>query len=155
MQETKIEVLPMSPGEKLQLDDREDKVNVTMYRSLVGGLMYRTHTRPDLAYSVGILARFMQTPSKHHLGVAKKVLCYIAGTTQLGLWYERKNNVQLIGYTDNDWAGSLDDRKSVSANLFLIGNGAVSWCSKKQNTVALSSTEAEYISATGGACQAI
>ncbi|KAJ0551653.1 putative RNA-directed DNA polymerase [Helianthus annuus] len=155
MKGSKFEALPMSPGDKPQLEDGEDKVNETLYRSLVGGLMYLTHTRPDLAFSVGVLARFMQSPSKQHLAAAKKVLRYIGGTVDLGLKYERRNDLQLVGYTDSDWAGCKDDSKSVSANVFLLGNGAVSWCSKKQKTVALSSTEAEYISATTGACQAI
>ncbi|KAL9999278.1 putative RNA-directed DNA polymerase [Helianthus debilis subsp. tardiflorus] len=155
MKDCKIEAVPMSPYEKFQVDDGEDKVNETVYRSLIGGLIYLTHTRPDLAYSVAMLSRFMQAPSKHHLGAARKVLRYVAGTYNFWLWYERNEEFKLVGFTDSDWAGSLDDRKSVSANVFMLGKGAVSWCSKKQSTVALSSTEAEYISATGGACQAI
>ncbi|KAJ0829337.1 putative RNA-directed DNA polymerase [Helianthus annuus] len=151
----KLDDIPMSSYEKFQVDDGEDKVEETRYRSLVGSLMYLTHTHPDLSYAVGVLSRFMQSPSKTHAGAAKKILRYIAGTCQFGIWYKRGTKVELFGYTDSDWAACIDDRKSVSGYVFSIGNGAISWCSKKQATVALSSTEAEYISATSAACQCI
>ncbi|KAJ0833844.1 putative RNA-directed DNA polymerase [Helianthus annuus] len=133
MSDCKIEDVPMSPYEKFRVDDGEDKVDETKYRSLVGSLIYLTHTRPELAYSVGVLSRFMQAPSKNHLGAAKKVLRYVAGTTQLGLWYKKAkdNKTEVHGFTDSDWAACIDDRKSVSGYVFSIGKGAVAWSSKK------------------------
>ncbi|KAD0618050.1 hypothetical protein E3N88_43977 [Mikania micrantha] len=146
---------PMNSNEKFMCEDGADKIDPSRYRSMVGGLMYLTHSRPDIAFAVNVLTRFMQTPSKDHFGAAKRVLRYVSGTIDYGLWYTPQNGICLEGYSDSDWAGSIDDRKSVSAYGFNIGSGAISWCVKKQNSVALSSTEAEYISATAATCQAV
>ncbi|XP_073121221.1 secreted RxLR effector protein 161-like [Henckelia pumila] len=97
----------------------------------------------------------MHSPSNHHLGVAKRVLRYIAGTVGFGLWYDHISDFKLLGFTDSDWAGCLEDRKSTSGYVFNLGSAAISWSSKKQATTALSSSEAEYIAATSSACQAI
>ncbi|KAD0618051.1 hypothetical protein E3N88_43979 [Mikania micrantha] len=145
----------MNSNEKFMCEDGADKIDPSRYRSMVGGLMYLTHSRPDIAFAVNVLTRFMQTPSKDHFGAAKRVLRYVSGTIDYGLWYTPQNGICLEGYSDSDWAGSIDDRKSVSAYGFNIGSGAISWCVKKQNSVALSSTEAEYISATAATCQAV
>ncbi|XP_076906725.1 putative F-box/FBD/LRR-repeat protein At4g13965 [Bidens hawaiensis] len=90
-----------------------------------------------------------------HLCAAKRILKYVAGTKHYGIWYDKGANIKLIGFSDSDWASCVDDRKSISAYAFSLGSGVVSWCSKKQSTVALSSTEAEYISATATTCQAV
>ena len=121
----------------------------------MGGLIYLTHTRPDISHSVGVISRFIQNPSRHHFGAAKRILRYIAGTLDLGIWYEHGIRYKLIGYTDSDWAGCMKDRKSTSGYVFSIGSGAVSWSSKKQATVALSSSEAEYIATSATTCQVI
>ncbi|KDP42370.1 hypothetical protein JCGZ_01946 [Jatropha curcas] len=97
----------------------------------------------------------MQHPSKLHFGVVKRVLRYVAGTIDYGICYSNASNFRLCGCTDRDWASSLDDRRSVSTNVFSFGLGAVTWSSKKQATTALSSSEAEYVAATSVACQAI
>ncbi|KAD6453846.1 hypothetical protein E3N88_08552 [Mikania micrantha] len=155
MAHVKPDSTPMNTSEKLVINDGADKVDEVNYRSAVGGLIYLTHTRPDLAYSVSLVSRFMQKPSKTHLGAVKRIMRYIAGTYEFGLWYDQLGELELVGYTDSDWAGCGDDRKSISANIFMLGNGAVSWSSKKQSSVALSSSEAEYIAATSAACQGI
>lgn len=149
---------PMNSNERLQLDDNADKADAEMYRRLVGSLIYLTHTRPDIAYSVSLVSRYMQNPSKNHFGAAKRVLRYVAGTLKFGLWFKRANEGQgviLSGFSDSDWAGCMDDRKSTSASIFTIGSAAITWSTKKQQTVALSSTEAEYIASTAATCQAI
>ncbi|KAD6795802.1 hypothetical protein E3N88_06698 [Mikania micrantha] len=151
----KAESTPMNVSEKLQLDDQAEKADEWNYRSTVGGLIYLTHTRPDLAYAVSVISRFMQKPSKIHQGAARRIMRYVAGSYKYGLWYGLNSELKLVGYTDSDWAGCLDDRKSVSANIFMLGSCAVSWSSRKQASVALSSSEAEYISATAAACQGI
>ncbi|GKC26312.1 integrase [Tanacetum coccineum] len=146
---------PMNVGEKLASNDGTGMADARKFRSLVGRLIYLTHTRPDLTYAVGIVSRFMHCPSKQHFGAAKRILRYIAGTTSYGIWYSRKEKFELVGYSDSDWAGEKEDMKSTSGNCFTLGSGVVSWASKKQATVALSSTEAEYVAATKAACQAI
>ncbi|KAJ0911130.1 putative RNA-directed DNA polymerase [Helianthus annuus] len=155
MSNCNTEDTPVNYNEKLQLKDGADKVDGEMYRSLVGGLVYLTHTRPDLAYAVNLVSRYMHQPSKLHLGAAKRIIKYVAGTKNFGIWYKKVQEIALVGYCDSDWASCPDDRKSLLTYVFTLGNGAVAWCSKKQHTMALSSTEAEYISATGATCEAI
>ena len=97
----------------------------------------------------------MHSPSKIHFGVAKRVLGYIRGTFDYGLWFVKKESKELQGYADSDWAGSLDDSKSTSGYAFSFGSGVFSWNSKKQEVVAQYSTEAQYISTAAAANQAI
>ncbi|GKF04813.1 hypothetical protein Tco_0035481 [Tanacetum coccineum] len=145
----------MNPGEKLRLNDGTRKAHGKFFRSLVGGLNYLIHTRPDIAFPVSYVSRYMQSPTKQHLGAAKRILHYISGTKNFGIWYTNVPNFMLIGFTDSDWAGCLDTRKSTSGNLFSLGSGAVTWSSKKQETLALSSSEAEYTAVTSAARQAL
>lgn len=146
---------PMNMNEKLVLEDGTGAANASYFRSLVGGLNYFSHTRPDIAFSVSLISRFMHSPSKQHLGAAKRILRYVAGTTSYGIFYSKVSDFRLVGFTDSDWAGSLDDCKSTSGNVFNLGSGAISWSSKKQDIVALSSSEAEYMAATTSSCQAV
>ncbi|KAG6520057.1 hypothetical protein ZIOFF_017087 [Zingiber officinale] len=138
-----------------QLDDGAAKVDAKIYRSLVGSLIYLTNTRPDIVYSVSLISRFMHEPSKLHYAAAKRILRYLQGTRKLGIKYVKEKENKLVGYTDSDWAGSLDDRKSTSGYIFCLGSKIISWVSKKQKTVSLSSAEAEYIAATDAACEAV
>lgn len=110
---------------------------------------------PRYNIPVGVISRFMQQPSKVHFGAAKRVLRYVAGTMDYGIWYSQVSNFRLCGFTDSDYAGSLDDRRSISAHIFTLGSGVINWSSKKQATTTLSTPEAEYIAATSAACQAI
>lgn len=146
---------PMNVNEKLQINDGSEPAEGKFYRSLVGGLIYLCLTRPDIAFPVGVVSRFMHNPSKVHLGAAKRILRYVAGTQNFGLWYTANSDFKLKGFTDSDWANSLEDRRSISGQIFFLGSCAVSWSSKKQPTAALSSSEAEYMAATASACQAI
>ncbi|XP_040967148.1 secreted RxLR effector protein 161-like [Gossypium hirsutum] len=119
----------MNINEKLQLEDGEEMTDASRFRSL--------------------------QPSKDHYGVAKRVLRYIVGTLEYGIWYSKTPNFKLCGFTDNDCASSLNDRKSVSANVFTLGSGVITWSSKKQATTTLSTSEAEYVATIVAACQAI
>lgn len=112
------EETPMNTSQKLSSDDGANKVNAAKYRSVIGGLIYLTHARPDLVYVVGVVARFMYSPSKLHLGVARRIMRYIAGALSFGMWYEKGAKIELVGYTDSDWHSCTDDRKSVSPNVF-------------------------------------
>ena len=124
------------------------KVNAILYRSLVGKLLYLTATRPDIMYATSLLSRFMHNPSHFHLGAAKRVLRYIQGTMNYGIRFNKKEDAKLVGYCDSDWGGCIDDMKSTSGFVFSLGSGVFSWCSKKQQTVAQSTAEAEYVSAS-------
>ena len=97
----------------------------------------------------------MSSPTRHHFGAAKRILRYIAGTLDYGIWYSQVDDFKLYGYTDNDWAGSLNDRKSTSGSVFSLGLGAITWSSKKQAITALSTTEAKYVAAPSAVSQAV
>ena len=111
------------------------------------------NTRPDIVYPASLVSRFMHDPSKLHYAAAKRILRYLQGTRKLGIKYVKEQENKLVGYTDSDWAGSIDDRKSTSGYVFCLGSKIISWASKKQKTVSLSSAEAEYIAATDAACE--
>lgn len=133
---------PIVPGVKLTKDEEGTKVDATVYKQMVGSLMYLTVTRPDLMYVVCLASRFMATPTEIHLQVVKRVLRYLKSSTDLGIFYKRRGDAELIVYTDSDYTGDLNDRKSTSGYIFSLSGGAVSWASKKQPVVTLSTTEA-------------
>ncbi|XP_047252355.1 uncharacterized mitochondrial protein AtMg00810-like [Capsicum annuum] len=111
-------------------------------------------TRPDLMFTASFLSRFMHSPIQIHLRIAKRTLRYIKGTVDYGIWFKREEQGQLMGYSDSDWAESVD-MKSTSGYAFTVGSGMFSWNSRKQDVVAQSSAEAEYIAAAGASNQAL
>ena len=157
MEESNAVRNPIVPGTKLTKDENGEKVDATIFKQLVGSLMYLTVTRPDLMYGVCLISRFMANPRMSHWLAAKRILRYLKGTIELGIFYRRSesSSTRLMAFTDSDYAGDLDDRRSTTGCVFLIGSGAISWASKKQPVVALSTTEAEYIAAAFCACQCV
>ncbi|KAL8145756.1 hypothetical protein AgCh_003778 [Apium graveolens] len=147
---------PMDPKECISKDEGGKPVNTTQFKSLVGGLRYLVHKRPDIAYSVGIVSRFMENPTVMHLNAAKRILWYIKGTLDLGLIYTKEggNNV-LTRYSNSDLGGFVDDRRSTGGMVFYLNERMVTWVSQKQMCVALSSCEVEFMAATTAASQAI
>ncbi|XP_062114802.1 uncharacterized protein LOC133827049 [Humulus lupulus] len=135
---------------KLNKDESGDPVDPTLYRSMIRSLLYLTASRLDISFSVGICAHYQANPKQSHLTAVKCIFKYLAGTVEFGLWYSCDTNMSLVGYGDFDWAESLDDRKSTSRGCFYIGKILVSWFSKKQHSISLSTAEAEYIVA--GSC---
>ena len=146
---------PIVPGLKMVRDENGVKVDGTMYKQIVGSLMYLIATRPDIVYSVNLISRFMEHPTQLHLVAAKRILRYLKGTLGFGMFYKKGGKLKLIGYTDSDYAGDVEDRKSTSGYVFMLSSGAISWSSKKQPIVTLSTTEAEFITAASCSCQAI
>lgn len=146
---------PVEPGNRLvKASEDEEAVDQQSYQSLVGSLMYlATCTRPDIAYAVGMLARYSSKPNQSHWVAAKRVLRYLKGTVNFGLVYSGDSCV--VGHSDADWAGDVDDRKSTSGYMFQIAGGPVSWRSRKQNTVALSTAEAEYVALSSAAQECV
>jgi histone deacetylase 1/2 len=118
---------------KLSRDSTTEEVDATQYRRLVGSLRYLTHTRPDLAFSVGYVSRFMQRPTMEHQQAVKRIIRYVDGTLDHGLYYPRcPGEAHIVGYSDNDHAGDIDTSKSTSETLFFLGKCLVSWQSVKQ-----------------------
>ncbi|CAL0313968.1 unnamed protein product [Lupinus luteus] len=150
---------PVEVGNALCRGKSEDKaVDTTHYRQLIGSLRYICNTRPDIAYGVGLVSRYMEDPRQNHLVAAKRVLRYLRGSLDFGLWFpacQGGNPRILHGNTDADWGGDKDDRKSTTGYLFKLSNASISWSSQKQKVVALSSCEAEYIAACLGGCQGL
>ncbi len=140
---------------KLNAYEGDLSEDITMYRRIVGGLIDMTITRPYLSYVVGVVSQFMQTPRKPHLDAVRCILRYIKHTLQCGIFYEAKNQLQVHGYTNANWVGNVSNRRSTSGFMFTFGSGVVSWSSKKQPTVTISSTEVEYISVTIATCEVV
>ncbi|WJX39555.1 DNA helicase [Trifolium repens] len=151
-------ITPMETGVKLSKNTDDELADSTLYKQIIGSLRYLCNTRIDLCHSVGLLSRFMDQPRMCHLTATKRVLRYVKGTNDHGILIPNKKNsskkLEAYGYSDLDWGGDQDDRKSTAGYLFMIGNAPISWCSKKQGIVALSSCEAEYVAASFAACQA-
>ena len=122
---------------------------------MIGSLLYVTASRPDVMQAVGQVARFQASPKESHVLAVKRIFRYLKGTMDYGLWYPKGNEWTLVAYTDADWAGSVDDRKSTSGAAFYLGGCLVSWMSKKQSSVTLSTAEAEYIAAAACCTQVL
>lgn len=134
---------PMEVNAKLCSAEGKDLEDSTMYRQLVGSLTYLTLTRPDIAFAVGVASRFMQKPKKSHLEAVRRILRYIKGTLSFGLLYKKGEIMKVAGYCDADYAGDHDTLRSTTGYVFKLGSEAVSWCSKREPTVSLLTTEAE------------
>jgi hypothetical protein len=149
--------VPMENKLKLSKNDKTELVDKTKYRSIVGSLRYLVNTRPDIAYAVGIVSRYMKEPRASHWAAVKQILRYLARTVNFGCVYKKLNSTEpmLVGFSDNDLIGDIDDQKSTSGSVFLLGTSLVTWASQKQRVVALSSYEAEYIASASVACQGI
>ncbi|GJS31013.1 copia protein [Tanacetum coccineum] len=143
---------PISTETKLTRDEEGESVDNTKYRGMIGSLLYLTASRPDIMFSVCLCARFQEDPKTSHLEAVKRIFRYIKGTMHLGLWYPKGSGIETIVYADSDHAGDYVDRKSTSGVCTFMGCCLTSWFSKKQTALAISTTEAEYVSA-GKACQ--
>ncbi|XP_052728444.1 secreted RxLR effector protein 161-like [Vigna angularis] len=116
------------------------------YASVVRSLMYaQTCTRPDISFAVGILGRYQSNPGMDHWKAAKKVLRYLQGTKEYMLTYRKSDHLEMVGYSDSDYAGCVDSRKSTFGYVYLLAGGAISWKSAKQSVIATSTMEAEFM----------
>lgn len=128
------------------LEDGSDTplVDSTLYQQLVGNLLYLTHSKPYLSYAVGALSKYMQEPHELHRNVAKCIFRYVQGTITFEIHYVAGTALNLLGFTDSNWAGDNIDRKSTSRYSLSLGSGPICWSSKKQAAIALSLAKAEY-----------
>lgn len=122
------------------------------YQRLVGKLIYLSHTRPDIAYDVSVVSQFMHNPSEDHMDAVTRILRYLKSSPGKGLMFSKNNHLKVDGYTYADWAGSISKRKSTSGYFMFVGGNLVTWRSKKQKVVALSSAEAEFRGMAKGLC---
>lgn len=137
-------------------EDQDERCDMQLYQQAIGCLTYAAiTTRPDISAAVGILSQYMSAPSTHHWSGVKRVLRYIKGTQKSGLIFSINDTNELLGYSDADWAGDTDTRRSTSGYTFHLGQALISWSSRKQATVAKSSTEAEYVALSCATQEAI
>ena len=154
--EAKTVSTPSDLSVKLTRDDGVSKrVDQITCQSVVGSLLYAAiTTRPDIAHAVEVVSKFNSQPTEAHL-TTTKWLRYLKGTVNLSLKYQKSNRQTLIGYSDADWAGDSDDRHSTTGNVFLAAGAAITWLSKKQAIVALSTAEAEYVALSSATQEAV
>ena len=140
----------MATNAKLANDPSGEFVDVTLCRSMIECLLYLTTSRPDIAFGVGVCSRFQSNHKVSHLNLVKRIIKYVGGTCDYGLFYSKEFNLSLASFSDSDWADNADDRKSTTSGCFYVRANLVAWMSKKQNSISLSTAEVEYIVA--GSC---
>lgn len=143
---------PMDPNVKLWEKGKGAPVDTGRYQRLVGKLIYLSHTRPDIAYSVSVVSQFMHSPYEEHLEAVYRILRYLKATPGEGIFF-KKTNQRIEVFTDADWAGSVNDRRSTSGYCTFVWGNLVTWRSKKQSVVARSSAEAEFRAMAQGICE--
>ena len=142
---------PMSPNVKLIVDLLGKSVDSSLYRSMIGSLLYLIVSRPDISYSVGMCAKYHANPKESYMIALKRIIMYVKTIIDFGAWYRKGTNDVLAGHFDTNWAGNVDDRKSTLGGCFYVGNNHVPWISKKHNSISLSTVEDEYI-VVGSCC---
>ncbi|KAJ8635046.1 hypothetical protein MRB53_009313 [Persea americana] len=155
MEGCKPKATPMNQKEKFCKEDGAAKVDERLYRTLISCLMYLTATRLDIMNAISILSRYMHSASEIHFQAAKRIVRYIKDTIDYGLQFCKVKNFTLHGYSDSDWASCVDDMRSASGYCFSFGSAIFSWCSKKQEAIAQSTAEAEYVAAAAAVNQAL
>jgi len=141
-----------------QSEEEKEQMSHVPYSSAVGSLMYALLcTRPDLSHVVSVLSRYMSNPGKEHWQAVKWIFCYLKGAVDVGLVFDRNKltHSNVVGYVDFDYAGDLDKQRSLSGYIFTLCNSAIRWKASLQSIVALSTTEAEYVSFTEGVKEVI
>ncbi|GJT16570.1 retrovirus-related pol polyprotein from transposon TNT 1-94 [Tanacetum coccineum] len=155
LEDSKKMKTPMSSDTKLTKDKECESVDSTKYQGMIGSLLYLMASRPDIMFGVCLYARFQEDPKISHLEAVKRIFRYIKGTTHLGLWYPKGTGIETIVYADSDHAGDYVDRKRTSGICTFVGCCLTSWFSKNQTALAISTTEAEYVSARKACQQAL
>jgi hypothetical protein len=148
-----LECKPMEAKLKLLVDTSSELIDATLYRQIIGSLMYLTNTRPDICFAMNTVSQFLVEPRRVHLVAAKHVMRYLKGTLDYGLSYDGDHNFTLSGYTDSDLARRVADRKNTFGCC--LASAMISWQSRKQSSIAPSTAEAEYIAACSASCEAI
>ena len=157
MENSKPVGTPLDPSSQFcKFEEGDETFDRQKYQQAIGCLTYAAmSTRPDISVAVNVLSKYMSCPTQHHWTGVKRIFRYLKGTMDYGLCFDGQEGSELTGYSDSDWAGDLDTRRSTSGYMFKIGGATISWCSKRQLTVARSSTEAEYVALSAAAQECI
>ncbi|XP_035845275.1 uncharacterized mitochondrial protein AtMg00810-like [Helianthus annuus] len=134
---------PMIENQKLYMEEKTELADKERYQRMVGKLIYLSHTRPDIAYAIGVISQFMHQPQSAHMDVVLRIIRYLKGMSGHGVLFIPNGHLETQVYTDADWVGDKGSRRSTSSYFTLVGGNLVTWRSKKQTVVALSSAEAE------------
>ncbi|RVX21434.1 Retrovirus-related Pol polyprotein from transposon RE1 [Vitis vinifera] len=145
--------IPMDSNVKLGLDQDSPSIDKGQYQQLVGKLIYLSHTRPDIEFSVSLVSKFMNNPTKEHLDVVYRILQYLKRAPREGLFFKKNPNREIMIYPDADWVGSPIDCRSTSGYCSYVWSNLVTWQSKKQTVLARSSTEAKFRALANGICE--
>nr|GEZ60111.1 hypothetical protein [Tanacetum cinerariifolium] len=146
---------PMDKENPWGKDGTGKDVNLHLYRSMIGSLMYLTASRLDIMFAVCACPRHQVTPKEWHLHAVKRIFRYLKGHPKLGLWYPKESPFDLVAYSDSDYSGATQDLKLTTEGCHFLGRRLISWQCKKQTTVATSTTEAEYVAAASGCGQVL
>ena len=131
---------PFLSGVNIEEAGSSPIVNNTLYRQLIGCLLYLTHTRPDLSYAISVASIYMDQPHEIHWRAAKRILNFVQGTRTHGIFYKEKSDLDLIGFTGSDWVGNNTNKNHTLGYVFMLAEGPIIWSSKKQSDIALSYT---------------
>jgi hypothetical protein len=146
---------PITEATRLSPDPEGEPVDQTLYRSMIGSLMYLTASRPDIMYATCLCSRYQANPTVTHFKAVRRIMSYLKGTAFLGLWYPCDDDFSFTAYSDADYGGDKKDYKSTSGGCQFFGSRLVTWQCKKQNAVSQSTCESEYISAAACCSQVI
>jgi hypothetical protein len=155
MLDCKVASTPVEVNHKLGPALEDEAVDEKLYRSMIGSLMYLTASRPDITFAVSLCSRYQAAPKVCHLKAVKRILCYLKGRPNLGLWYPYDDDFILTAFSDSDYGGCNADKKSTTGGCQFLGSRLVTWQCKKQATVSISSAEAEYIAAASCCSQVL
>ncbi|KAK6143122.1 hypothetical protein DH2020_023470 [Rehmannia glutinosa] len=155
MEEKSSVKIPINTSVKMDMDADGKAIDQTRYRALIGSLLYLTASRPYITFVVGVCARFQSAPKESHMTATKRILRYLKGCQEVDLWYPKDGGFKLVGYSDSDYVGCRVDMKSTSGTCQMLGNRLFSWFNKKQNSIATSTTEVEYIAACSCCAQVL
>ncbi|XP_050898022.1 secreted RxLR effector protein 161-like [Lathyrus oleraceus] len=149
---------PVKPNLNLEKNGEEDRVDATLFKQIVGSLRYVCNSRPDIGFSIRLMSRYMSEPRVSHMKVVRRTQRYLKGSINYGILFQRdseRKEVMVTCYADADWCGDKEDRRSTTSYFFQVFGASISWCSRKQHVMALSSSEVKYIAGSYVACQAI